>query len=30
MVNYLSYLIHHLGDMAAPLTEMASVTATWD
>jgi len=30
MVNYLSHLIPHLGDMAAPLTEMAGATGTWD
>jgi len=30
MVNYLGHLIPHLVDMAAPLTEMAGDTATWD
>jgi len=30
MVNYLCQLIPHLADMAAPLTEMAGATATWD
>jgi len=30
MVNYLGHLIPHLADMAAPLTKMASATATWD
>jgi len=30
MVNYLSYLIPYLADMAAPLTEMAGSTVTWD
>jgi len=30
MVNYLHHLIPHLEDMAAPLTEMAGATATWD
>jgi len=30
MVNYLGYLIPHLADMVAPLTEMAGATATWD
>jgi len=30
MVNYLGHLIPHLADMAAPLTEMAGATATWD
>jgi len=30
IVNSLSHLIPYLADMAAPLTEMASATATWD
>jgi len=30
MVNYLRYLIPHLADMTALLTEMAGATATWD
>jgi len=30
MENYLGHLIPHLADMAAPLTEMAGATATWD
>jgi len=30
MVNYLSHLIPHLVDMAAPLTEMPGATATWN
>jgi len=30
IVNYLGYLIPHLADMVAPLTEMAGATATWD
>jgi len=30
MVNYLSHLIPHPADMAAPLTEMPGAAATWD
>jgi len=29
-LNYLGHLIPQLADMAAPLTEMAGATATWD
>ena len=30
MVNYFSRFVPHLASLAAPLTEMAGATATWD